>query len=237
MAEERLDATALAEYITKNYLGKEVPAEWQVPEPYTLHWITMRTYSRAVSDDNPLFCDPAYGPKTRWGCQLAHPGIYTQLRSTQTHTGMHDKPWKVLNLQGGSGKEWFGVLRAGDTITTSCVMKSVETKQATRGLLYLVTVEGGIWNQRKELICKQWGTQVQVDSPEATSSDKDKGGRMMYERDEPYKYSQKEIDDICDAYEAETHRGSKPLYWEDVNEEDKLPKMVRGPLDMMDFTT
>src|SRR5687768_5878520 len=34
----------------------------------------IHNFAHGVGDDNPLYCDPDYGPMTRWGSQIA-PGI------------------------------------------------------------------------------------------------------------------------------------------------------------------
>ncbi len=231
MAEEGLALKDFEKYQRENLIGTEV-LEQRVPEPFPLDWIRVQCYCNGLSDDNPLYHDPAYGPKTRWGGQLAPPSIISSLRYPQPHTGAGDKPWKVINFVGGSDREWVDVFRAGDSYTTSLVLKELYTKSGSKGELLFMVTEGGCWNQHGNLVGKQHGTQVQVAKPEETSAGG--GGFMLYDRSEPYKYSPEEIKEITDAYDTEVIRGSKPLYWEEVNEGDKLLRIARGPLTIQD---
>jgi len=224
----------MEKHIKENYIGKEV-REMRLPEPFPLDWIRIKFYCDGISDDNPLFTDPAYGPKTRWGCLIAPPTIISAVRYPQPHSGCFDKPWKVLNFVGGNELEWVDVFRAGDRYTTSLVLKDVWMKHGGKGDLLFMIAEGGVWNQHGDLIGKQDAMQIQVDMPEEAKAGEP--GYMLYAKEEPYKYSQKEIEEITTAYDAETQRGSKTLYWDEVNVGDKLPKIARGPLTLLDQIT
>ncbi len=199
-------------------------------------------FSVALSEDNPLFVDPAYGPKTRWGCQIAPPTVIIGLRYPHVHVGVWDKPFRVLNLVAGFTGEWVDVFRAGDTYRTNLGLKENYIKPGGKGDLLFMISEGGAWNQDGKLIAKQNGAQVQVGAGVDAHEAQEKG-TLLYDRVDPYRYSKKEIGEIEAAYDAEIAsgvRGSKTLYWEDVNEGDKLPKIVRGPLthfDLIGFNT
>jgi len=212
-----------------NYLGKDFD-ENQLDEPFELHWRFVRDFSWGLSDDNPLFCDPAYAAKTRWGSQLAIPTVCASIRYPQSHAAVWGKPYPSTNLVAGCKFEWFNVFRAGDKVTSSLKITDIERKVGKSGPLIFVTTEGDMWNQHGDLVVKQSAIQVQVEMQKGA----ERGEKLVYEQ-EPYKYSDEEIKKIVDCYDAETRRGAKTLYWEDVKVGDKLPTMVRGPLTLGDM--
>src|SRR3954451_5712770 len=51
-----------------------IPEPHPMPPYYTLPTVdTFRNVAVAYGDDNPLWCDPEYGPKTRWEHPIASP--------------------------------------------------------------------------------------------------------------------------------------------------------------------
>ena len=42
----------------------------------------LQNFSLAMGDDNPLYIDPKYGRKTRWGTMIAHPTYFAKIYST-----------------------------------------------------------------------------------------------------------------------------------------------------------
>ena len=53
-----------------------VPEPHPMPPHYTLPTVdTFRNVAEAYGDDNPLWCDPAYGPTTRWEGPIAPPAL------------------------------------------------------------------------------------------------------------------------------------------------------------------
>jgi len=226
---EELTFDDLEKDLRDNYLSKDVD-ENKLDEPFELHWRFLRDFAWGLSDDNPLFCDPAYAARTRWGCQLAIPTICASIRYPQSHLVIWDKPYPATNLVAGCKFEWFNVFRVGDRLTSSLMIKDIQRKVGKTGPLIFVFTEGDMWNQHGDLIAKQSATQVQVEMVKGA----ERGEKLVYEQ-EPYKYSDKEIKEIVDCYDAETKRGAKTLHWEDVKVGDKLPKMVRGPLTLGDM--
>ena len=228
MAKE-LTLEDLEKDIRANYMGKDFD-ENKLDEPFELTRRRIRDFSWGLSDDNPLFCDPAYAARTRWECQLAPPTIASAIRYPQSHLAIWDKPYNAVNLVGGCKFEWFNVFRVGDRITTSLMIADTERKEGKTGPLIFVYTEGNLWNQHGDLIAKQRATQIQIEMQKGA----ERGKKMVYEQ-EPYKYSKEEIKKIVDCYDAETRRGSKPLYWDEVKAGDKLQTMVRGPLTLGDM--
>src|SRR5260370_8212497 len=63
------------------------------PNPQPPHYAppnedAFRHVAEAYGDDNPLWCDPAYGPSTRWGGVIASPALV----GADTLIGLHEVP-------------------------------------------------------------------------------------------------------------------------------------------------
>ena len=56
-----------------------------------------------------------------------------------------------------------------------------------------------------------------------------------YKATEPGMYSEEDVAKIDEVYENQYRRGAEPRYWEDVEEGEPLPPMVKGPLTMVDI--
>jgi hypothetical protein len=82
-------------------------------------------------------------------------------------------------------------------------------------------------NQRDELVAIQRGTWIRAERH--ASAEKKKA----YDLPKPYTKEQLEEIDAC--YEAETHRGATPRYFEDVTVGESLPTIVRGPMRTSDL--
>jgi hypothetical protein len=65
-------------------------------------------------------------------------------------------------------------------------------------------------------------------------TERDTAAEMGKYKLERHVWTDKELAEIDDAYEAERARGAEPRYWEDVEVGEELPRMVRGPFTATD---
>lgn len=230
--DEELSKEAFVEDTRREFLGKETHGieGRRRAEPIRLDWITCRDSAWGLGDENPIFCDPEYAAKTRWGSQIAPPTIMPILRYPMCHGTMYLKPYRANTFYSGDKIEYFDVLRPGDTVRTSSGLVGSEIKQGKKGPLIFYYAETKMWNQHDRLVAKQRGTLILIELPKHKTF----GDKLHYQR-EIYKYSDEEIERIAKAYENEYRRGADTLYWEDVKVGDKLPTVVKGPLLMGDF--
>jgi len=229
--EEELSKEAMIEDSRREYLGKEAdPYIRRDDEPVRLDWSRIREFAWGIGDDNPLFCDPLYAAKTRWGCQIAPPTIITHVRYPMAHGSQKDKPYRVNHYYAECKMEWFDVIRPGDSIRSSLIFKDIKTKEGKSGPMVFFYTEGKFWNQYDRVIAGQQGTCIFPELP----AGKRIGDVVRYEA-AVYKYSEEEIERIVKDYDSEYRRGAKTLYWEDVKVGDKVQPVVKGPLSMMDF--
>jgi hypothetical protein len=90
------------------------------------------------------------------------------------------------------------------------------------------------WNQHKDVLYLQRGTWIRAErKPVDTTAGlgASKRGSMQ---PGPEPYTDEQLAEIDDAYDAEQRRGATPLFWEDVHEGDQLPTIVKGPLRITD---
>jgi len=192
----------------------------------------IRDFTWALGDDNPLFTDPAYAARTRYGCVIAPPTFPIVARYPGAHGKLWEGPWPASTLFSGDELECFDVIRVKDKIRSDLKYKDVFEKQGKRGRLLFFVTEGHFWNQHNELVGKQYGTQILVGMK--TFEGMTQGKEILYERG-LHKYSPEEVERILSDIKAEARRGSETLYWEDVNVGDKLTPVVKGPMHLGDM--
>ena len=198
---------------------------------------TMRHFVQSIGDDNPLYIDPDYAAKTRWKGLMAFPGYEATMgigKSVKVPPEVREKGAHALtgvpNYYSGSSEEYYRPIRPGDTLSTRRYISDVMEKKSEFGGGKSVTVYHKVEyvNQKDELVAVVIAYFVHAER-EAS----EKTGKYL-EIPEP-SYDDEYLDKIDATYEAETHRGAEPRYWEDVREGEALPLTVRGPLTVTDI--
>src|SRR4051795_5155960 len=105
-----------------------------VPEPHPQppHYLrpntdAFRHVAIAYGDDNPLWCDPSYGPKTRWGSPIASPPLVggdtligedevTEVAADKRDLMKGDPLRGVHAFYASSAREWWAPLRPGKRV-------------------------------------------------------------------------------------------------------------------------
>jgi hypothetical protein len=208
-----------------------------VPHNYEVTWDGVRHFANGYGDGNPLWCDPDYGPKTRWGGLIAPPTfLYTMGEPiVPKHTPEEKEILKGDPLAGlGAYQavmdfEWWLPLQLRDRLRMQRVTLGVSVRENSRFSGRAVhETRGFIFrNQNDELHCLQRGTWVRAERHASAERKKE------YQLPEPY--AQEQLDAIDAAYEAEQVHGAEPRYFEDLKVGDELPPIVRGPLRLSDI--
>ncbi|MFH0748993.1 MAG: MaoC family dehydratase N-terminal domain-containing protein [Candidatus Bathyarchaeota archaeon] len=193
----------------------------------------IQDFSLAMGDDNPLYIDPKYGRKTRYGTMIAHPTYTSVLRYNMWRGANGYGRYAAVSLVAGFAWEWNDVLRVGDEFKTSCVCQDVVPKKGATGTLCFTYSHAGFWNQYNELVATGRAGNCMIGREQAATNEGFRG-EMVYERG-VYRYSDEEIKKIVKDILAEERRGATPRYWEDVKEGDKLVPVVKGPMQTNDF--
>ena len=187
---------------------------------------SIKHFVDGIGDLNPLFRNREYAKKTKYNCIIAPP---TYLYSIVYGHYPDPPPPKSFSipLYGGDSFECYNPICEGDEIdwkTTFPTRLEIKKNKEGKSVLFIYgTIEffrnkGGIPLARQNfwvIVVKSW------EAP-------DKEGNVK-----PV-YSAEEIQEIYRIQDNEEIRGSKPRYWEDVQINEELNPIVRGPLTAMD---
>ena len=188
----------------------------------------IRQFCNGIGDENPLFREPEYAARTRWGHIIAPPLFLYAVAAPQ---GMEGLPG-VHAFHCGCAWEWFRTIHVNDELTCVDIPLDLVEKQGKMGGRQFLQIGKAIYyNQRGEVV----GTQKRETMRIERGAAKERG---KYAEIKKYRYTEEELRRIDEAYEAEEIRGANPKFWEDVNVGDELTPVVKGPLgqtDMVEF--
>ena len=184
----------------------------------------VRDYCNYIDSGNPLFRDPAYAKRSRWGRPLAPP---TMVGTAIIAPGLRGVQW----IYGGARWRFPGLFGAGDVLAQSGELVGAELKQG-RNAANMIMQKGVT-----RCINTQGQTVVEAETfcmriPRRQS----KGGGLAYAKRE-VSWTRDELDGFGERVvrEREQRRGAAPLYWDDVSVGDPIPEMLCGPLRLSDI--
>ncbi|MBI4081689.1 MAG: MaoC family dehydratase N-terminal domain-containing protein [Candidatus Lambdaproteobacteria bacterium] len=188
---------------------------------------TIVNFSNGIGDLNPLYRNLEYVRWTRVGGLIAHPLF------PLVHHWPGRSYWGLPGVHGfavGNDWEFFRNIRPGDRI--NCWNRVVDIQEkASRfsGRLVLQFAETTYVNLRDEIVAQALGWTTRHER----SASREKG---KYKEIVSYEYSPEEMReiDLKALMEEEQIRGAQTRYWEDVEEGEELPEIVRGPLSLSD---
>lgn len=186
----------------------------------------IRHYAWGLGDDNPLYENPDYAAKTRWGGIIAPPTFFFGVFDAVVAPGLPDIQW----YYSGIDAEFYQPMRRGDEIKASA--EYVDAKPASGKRVKNMVVQTGdvrYHNQKGELVTKVLSHTFRVARQGAA-------GGLSYEARAKQEYTQAQLDEIMNQTLAEVRRGNNILYWDDVEVGTALPGTVRGPLNQVDMT-
>lgn len=189
------------------------------------HPDSVRHFCWGIGDDNPLFCDPKYGVKSRWGSGLA-PGcfLYT-VDSTVVAPKLRGIQW----MYGGTRWEWYKPIRHHERFATKVRLLEAVEKRGGKAQTFIVqTGESLFYGTDGNLIARAIGTTART--PRARAE-----GGLKYEPRAAHRYTAQELEDIGREIAAEQVRGGKLRTWEDVQIGDNLQPVLKGPLTITDM--
>ena len=201
-----------------------------------------RHVAEAYGDDNPLWCDPSYGARTRWGGPIASPHLVggdtligedevLALEGDTKALMKGDPLGGVHAFYSGSFREWWSPLRPGMRVTRRNALVGVHDKiGAFAGRTvheWLAEVFAGA---KGPVLSGQYRLMIRAEREKATE-------RKKNDEVEIRPYTDDEIAAIGNALAGERgrRRGAAPRWWEDVHEGDELPPLVKGPLRVTDM--
>ncbi len=191
----------------------------------------IRHYAHGIGDDNPLWCDPAYAAKTRYGGIVALPSfLFATSRIVSGYVG--GLPG-VHAMWAGADWTWHKPVYRNQTISTSAALHDLivhETKFAGRAVQQVYRVK--FFDDEGDLLAEADSWCFRTDRDQA----REQGTKYTEVKARPPRvYTQDDLQALYRHYEAETVRGSTPRYWEDVTEGEALPTMAKGPMTVTGF--
>ena len=209
-------------------LRERIGKVWKPRAPYFNTSATadaIRHFCNGIGDANPLYTDPEYAQKTRFGRLVAPPCfLYSVYWAAQGRgmPGIH--AWH-------SGDEWEFYLPVleGDTLTYTNELKEVKIKKSRMaGTTAIQYHDIRYYNQTGGLVARALDWCVRAGRSAS-------GQKGKYRDIKPASYTREELQRIYADYEREEIRGANPRYWEEVTIGDELTPVVKGPLSLRDI--
>ena len=191
----------------------------------------IRHYAHGIGDDNPLWCDPDYAAKARFGTIVAPPSfLFACDRIISGYVG--GLPG-VHAMWAGADWTWHLPLKRNDEIRTEAHLKDLiehQTRFAGRAVQQIYHVK--FYNQRNELVAEADSWCFRTDRDHA----REEGTKYKeLKAKPPRRYTEAELQKVWDTYAAEEIRGATPRYFEDVSVGEALPTMAKGPMTVTGF--
>ena len=196
----------------------------------------IRNFSHGCGDDNPLFCDPDYAKKTRWGGVIAPGMMCAQINKPMLGDPVPDdiKALRKSLFKGihvfvsGSSWEFYRPVYPGDTIYSFNGDESVEVKQSEFAGRSVIAVRRDVKvNQRGEVVAVYKILRVLTERKTAVKKGK-------YSAIQPATYTDEEIEAVEAIYAAEKVQGGTKRWFDSVEKGDQLGLEAKGPLTVTD---
>jgi len=127
----------------------------------------IQRYARAIGDPNPLYNDPDFGSKTKYGRLLAPPGFtgwpvkagwdMFKLVETLVKAGA---PSRLLD--GGVEFEFIEPVGAGDVLTATTKVANITERETSMGKTMFTTLETTFVNQKGNMALKSRATLIHL---------------------------------------------------------------------------
>ena len=191
----------------------------------------IRHYAHGIGDDNPLWCDPDYAAKSRYGGIVALPSfLFACDRIVSGYVGGLSG---IHAMWAGADWTWYAPVLRNDEIQTDAYLKDLvehRTHFAGRAFQQIYHVD----------FYKQDGTKVAEADSWCFRTDRDEARERGTKYDavkarEIEPYTDEQLKNFYRLYATEPVRGSEPRYWEDVQEGEALPPMAKGPMTVTGF--
>jgi len=190
----------------------------------------IRHFANGLGDPNPLWRDEDYARNSIHGSITAPPSFLNAISEGQAIVGL---PGLIATFV-GSEWEWFKLIQVNDRFSvTNELLDLKELKGRVGGCHFLQSGVLSYYNQRDELVGRCKWNMMRTEAKLALNRQGEEGKERR--KTEIHKYSDEELGAIYEAIDQEEVRGSNPRYFEDVNIEDELRPVVKGPLSLSDM--
>jgi len=218
-----------------------------IPEPHPMppfytepNLDAFRNVATAYGDDNPLWCDPAYGAGTRWGGPIASP-VLVGGDTLIGHDEVAEVPAEHRDLMKGdplrgvhafysaSAREWWAPLTPNQRVTRRNALVGVLDKPSDFAARAIHEWTGQVFRVADgPLLSAQYRLMIRVERSAARARNREDSIELV-------PYTDEQIDEIEAQYAREAPRGAEPRWVEDVSVGDPVGPLVKGPLTITDI--
>ena len=134
--------------IDTKFIGKEYPAY-----TYDVSKEKIKEYAKAIKNLDPHYVDEAFAKKTKYGAIIAPPTFAVVFGAFLIEPIFMDKELALnmmMLVHGEQEMEFFEVVKAGDSITTTAKISDIQNKEK----LDVIAVEGISKNQHGRSVCR-----------------------------------------------------------------------------------
>jgi acyl dehydratase len=122
----------------------------------------IQRYAQAIGDPNPLYNDPDFAKKTRYGRLIAPPGF----TGWPTKAGRPTEKLFAFLVKAGAPPriiefEFIEPIGAGDVLTATTKIAKVAERETRLGKTMFTTAEVTYVNQKGKAAVKSWATIIQ----------------------------------------------------------------------------
>lgn len=186
---------------------------------------TIRHFALGRGDDNPLYCDAAYGAQSRHGAVIA-PATFVLSCGFPRSRGLPG----VHGLFTGIDLECHRPIVAGTKVVATTALHALdERKGRYAGRQFQQTAATEYHDGDGNLLSTLYSHAFRMERGKAKKSDKFAGlDRKSYDA--------ADLAEIEAAYDRELaeRQGGTPLYWDDIEAGQPLADMAKGPLTVTD---
>jgi acyl dehydratase len=191
----------------------------------------IRHYAHGIGDDNPLWCDPDYARRTRFGDVVALPSfLFATSRIVSGYVGGLSG---VHAMWAGADWTWHRIVPRNEEIATEAWLKDLvehETRFSGRAIQQIYHVK--FYGREGDLLAEADSWCFRTDRDIA----REQGTKYReLKARAPKRYAEEELAEAYRLYAEEEVRGATPRYWEDVAEGEALPRMLKGPMTVTGF--
>jgi acyl dehydratase len=201
---------------------------------------TFRIVANAHGDDNPLWCDPDYAATTRWGGPLAPPVLVggdtlvgedevTSLDSETAALLKGDPLRGVHAFYAASSREWWAPLRPGLRVFRRNALVAALDKPSEFADRAIHEWTAQVFrDEHGTVLAGQYRNMIRTERTKSRT-------RKKYDSIAIEPWTADALAQIDEQYARERPRGPEPRFWEDVEEGNVLPPLVKGPLTITDM--
>jgi acyl dehydratase len=187
--------------------------------------IAILKFADGIGDANPLWIDPEYASKTRYGTVVAPPSWVFSVFS-----GIQYSFRGVGGFHSGSTIEFYRPIVRNDVITPEMVCTDiVGPKRSIFADKTVIEYNDNLYtNQRGELVAKVSWEVIHFERSRARNRGK------YHHTQLPHPWTQEELRKIEEAALSEKRSGVDTPCWDDVEIGQSIEPLVKGPITMTD---